>query len=278
GGAEHATGHLLYVRFWTKFLFDLGYLPFDEPAKKLINQGMILGENGEKMSKSKGNVINPDELIEEYGSDTLRMYEMFLGPLEQKKPWDTKGIGGVFRFLKKLWRLYHDDKNNFSVSDVEPTKAELKVLHKTIKKVKEDIERYSFNTGVSALMICVNELAELKCNKKTILQDLLIIVSPYAPHIAEELWSLLSKGLGDIESISKTTFPEYNEDFLVEETYNYPVSFNGKMRFKIDLSLSLSKEEIEKEVLACEKSKKWLNGKTPKKVIVVHKRIVNIVV
>jgi leucyl-tRNA synthetase len=274
GGAEHATGHLLYVRFWTKFLYDLGFLPFEEPAKKLVNQGMILGEGGEKMSKSKGNVINPDDLVEKYGADTLRMYEMFLGPLEQPKPWDTHGIEGVHKFLVKLWRLYHGNQGKFNVSNGEPSLEELKVIHKTIKKIGSDIERLSFNTSVSAFMICVNELLELKSNNRSVLHDLAIIVSPFAPHIAEELWELL----GNNKSVSKESFPEYDEQYLVEDVFSYPVSFNGKMRFKIDLPTAFTKEEVEKEVLANEQALKWLAGKPPKRVIVVEKRIVNIVV
>jgi leucyl-tRNA synthetase len=274
GGAEHATGHLLYVRFWTKFLYDLGFLPFEEPAKKLVNQGMILGEGGEKMSKSKGNVINPDDLVGKYGADTLRMYEMFLGPLEQPKPWDTHGIEGVHKFLVKLWRLYHGNQGKFNVSNGEPSLEELKVIHKTIKKIGSDIERLSFNTSVSAFMICVNELLELKSNNRSVLHDLAIIVSPFAPHIAEELWELL----GNNKSVSKESFPEYDEQYLVEDVFSYPVSFNGKMRFKIDLPTAFTKEEVEKEVLANEQALKWLAGKPPKRVIVVEKRIVNIVV
>lgn len=373
GGAEHATGHLLYVRFWTKFLFDLNLIPKAEPAKKLINQGMIQGRSSfvyrvnnmgepsvfisknkrdewknqgsekaakkleeigvhavqqvdkfkfdpsetipqhisidivnndildrkkfkeinptakfiteddnetyicgweiEKMSKSKGNVVNPDEIVGEYGADTLRMYEMFLGPLEQSKPWDTNGIDGVYRFLRKFWRLYHNSTNEFYVSEDIATKAELKVLHKTIKKVEEDIERFSFNTSVSTFMICVNELTELKCNKRIILEALAIIISPYAPHICEELWSLL----GNKESITKAKFPEWKEEYLVENSFEYPVSFNGKTRFRLNLPLSLTKDEIEKEVMASEEVKKWLEGKAPKKLVVVPGRIVNIV-
>jgi len=341
GGAEHATGHLLYSRFWTKFLYDLSYIPFEEPFKKMINQGMIQGnsaliyrdkdsgkfisrgkkgdykvssihadvnfldgdkldtdrfknwrsefssaefiteDNGDficgreidKMSKSKYNVQTPDELVEKYGADTLRCYEMFLGPLEQHKPWDVQGITGVHGFLKKLWRLFHNDET-FNVSDEEPTKEELKSLHKTIKKIKEDIDRYAFNTPVSTFMICVNELTTLKCNKQAILSDLCIILSPYAPHIAEELWSKL----GNTESISTAVFPKHNEEFLTESNHKYPVSFNGKMKFLLELPLTLSKEEIEKEVMANEQTAKYLAGNTPKKVIVVPKKIVNIVV
>ncbi|PCJ28542.1 MAG: leucine--tRNA ligase [Flavobacteriales bacterium] len=418
GGAEHATGHLLYSRFWTKFLYDLSYIPFIEPFKKMINQGMIQGnsaflyrfdftlkmgdkynpenhlgsekdykiardeteadiiyramerlpevffsksyfdnyldgsltqeeifnkiisavpnitelltkdddvvidtnktkltmiyadinlldgdklnidefrnsreyyndaifiseENGdhicgrevEKMSKSKYNVQTPDELVDKYGADTLRCYEMFLGPLEQHKPWDVQGITGVHGFLKKLWRLFHNEEA-FTISEEEPTKEELKSLHKTIKKIKEDIERFAFNTPVSTFMICVNELTALKCNKREILSDLCIILSPYAPHIAEELWSKL----GNTESITYAVFPKHNEEYLTESNHKYPISFNGKMKFLLDLPLTLSKEEIEKEVMANEQTAKYLAGNTPKKVIVVPNKIVNIVV
>ncbi|RMG77727.1 MAG: leucine--tRNA ligase [Bacteroidetes bacterium] len=341
GGAEHATGHLLYFRFWTKFLYDLGYIPFDEPAKKLINQGMIQGisklayrlkdnpncfvsfnlkdqyetipihvdvslvngdvldiekfkqwrdefqnaefilEDGkficgsevEKMSKSKFNVVNPDDLIEEYGADTLRLYEMFLGPIEQHKPWDTKGIEGTHRFLKKLWRLFHPS-GNFEISEEQPSNQELKILHKTLKKVTEDIERFSLNTVVSEFMICVNELSQIKCNKRDVLEPLVIAISPYVPHIAEELW----QKLGYDYSITQAPFPAYDEKYLQENTHVYPVSFNGKMRFKIELPVELSKEQIEKEVLSNEQAQKWLQGKSPKKVIVVPKKIVNVVV
>ena len=341
GGAEHATGHLLYARFWTKFLYDLEFIPFEEPFKKMINQGMIQGnsalvyrdnktqqflsknkktnqnvslihvdinflngdklnieafkkwrqefndasfikeDNGDficireidKMSKSKFNVQNPDVLVNKYGADTLRCYEMFLGPLEQHKPWDVHGITGVNGFLKKVWRLFHDGEQ-FKVSSDQPSKEELKTLHKTIKKIKEDIERYSFNTPVSAFMICVNELTALKCNKTEILSDLCIILSPYAPHISEELWSKL----GNKESISYATFPKHNEEYLVESNHKYPVSFNGKMKFLIELPLGLSKKEIEDQVLANEQTKKFLSGKVPKKIIVVPKKIVNIVI
>lgn len=342
GGTEHATGHLLYSRFWCKFLSDLGYINFEEPFKKLINQGMILGtssfvyrvkntnkfiskgllsdaiettpihvdvslvkndelniegfkqwrteyadaefelENGkylcgeevEKMSKSKFNVVNPDIIVEEYGADVLRMYEMFLGPLEQSKPWSTKGIDGVSRFIRKFWNLFHDENGALNLSDDEPTKEELKVLHQTIKKAKSDIENFSFNTSVSAFMVCVNELSKLKCNKKAILSDLVMIVSPYAPFICEELWSKL----GNSTVIYKGAYPEFNPSYLVEDNYAYPVSFNGKMRFKLELPTTLNKDEIEKEVLSNEQSQKWLEGKTPKKIIVVPKKIVNIVV
>ena len=449
GGAEHATGHLIYARFWNKFLFDLGYAIKDEPFQKLINQGMIQGrsnfvyranlekmaeyvlwdrlkdkktgvifepnyrdgnrkfdffseeagliievkrqeslqkvahpyeeyskqkglklllipirdflemdkvmdrihkvlkegkvpkfieqegmgqfpvyvsknipgrehysdaihvdvnlvhndildtegykawqphlanaefilEDGkyvcgwevEKMSKSKYNVQNPDDLIEKYGADTLRLYEMFLGPLEQAKPWDTNGIEGVFRFMRKLWRLFHDFDNNLVVNNNPPTAAELKALHKTIKKVQDDIERFSFNTAVSAFMICVNELSELKCNNRSILSELTVLISSYAPHIAEELWSLL----GNTESVTKAAFPVYNEAFTIENTFEYPVSFNGKMRFKLELPLGLAVPEIEKAVIEAPESAKWLDGKAPRKVIVVPGKIVNVVV
>ena len=416
GGSEHATGHLLYSRFWQKFMFDKGLVPYDEYAKKLINQGMILGtsafvyvydggftdkegatvrdsrkniifservfysilknlnllhdlwkrapqtddeicenyaielkklnevknlylilvqaskklgfisiawfrdiikvkpihanvsfvnssdeldieafknwrpeykdaeficeEDGtfkvksepEKMSKSKYNVVNPDEICHQYGADSLRMYEMFLGPLEQAKPWNTAGISGVHSFLKKLWKLYFDD-NGYKVTDDEPSKESLKTLHKTIKKVEEDIENFSFNTSVSTFMIAVNELTAQKCTSKDILEPLLIVLSPYAPHIAEELWSVL----GHNKSISTATFPKFEKKHLVESIKNYPISFNGKMRFTIELPLDLSKDDIEKAVLAHEKTKEQLQGRTPKKVIVVPGKIVNIV-
>ena len=342
GGSEHATGHLLYARFWTKFLFDRGFIPFDEPFKKMINQGMILGrssfvylvigenkfvsyshkdnyvcapihvdislvdndkldieafrnwrteyadaeficeEDGnylcgyevEKMSKSKYNVQTPDELVEKFGADTLRMYEMFLGPLEQTKPWDTKGINGVYNFLRKLWRLFHDSDGHVVLSDNEPSKESLKTLHKTIKKMTDDLDRFSFNTGVSNFMICVNELTDQKCNNKLILSDLVIMLSPYAPHISEELWVRLGNTPG---TISNTKFPAFNEAFLVESAYDYPVSFNGKMRFKVNLSLSMNPKEIEEHVLTLDESQKWLEGKAPKKVIIVPGKIVNVV-
>lgn len=340
GGSEHATGHLLYVRFWTKFLFDLNHISVDEPAKKLINQGMIQGtsamvyrvnnsnkivsaglknnydttsihidvnivennvvnvealkkwrddfanaefelEDGkllagsavEKMSKRWYNVVTPDLICQKFGADTLRLYEMFLGPLEQSKPWNTNGITGVSGFLKKLWRLFYQN-NTFTVSEEEPTKAELKTLHKTIKKITEDIERFSFNTSVSNFMICVNELGEQKCNKRAILEKLILLVSPYAPHIAEELW----ESLGHTESISTAPFPEFNEAYLTEDSFIYPVSFNGKTRFQLDLSATLTAQEVEKIVMENEQISKYLEGKTPKKIIVVPKKIVNIVI
>jgi len=341
GGDEHAAGHLIYSRFWNKFLYDIGLACKDEPFKKLINQGKIQGrssfvyrikgtnkfvsfnlrkeydvqklhvnidivnndvldteafknwlpeykdaefilEDGkyicghevEKMSKSKHNVQNPDALIEKYGADTLRLYEMFLGPLEQDKPWDTNGIEGVFRFLKKLWRLYFDNDDNFIVTDDKASNEELKSLHKTIKKVTSDIERFSFNTGVSAFMICVNELNDLGCHKKEILEPLAILLSPYAPHITEEI----GKAMGYKNSISSVEYPILNEEYLVENNFEYPVSFNGKMRFKLSLPVSMSKQDIEKAALEAEDSKKWIDGKTVRKVIVVPNRIINIVV
>ncbi|MCH7399755.1 leucine--tRNA ligase [Belliella sp. DSM 107340] len=341
GGAEHATGHLLYSRFWTKFLFDLGVIDIEEPFQKMINQGMIQGrsnfvyrvkgtnkfvslglkdqyetsamhvdvnivhndqlnldkfkswrpdlvdaefilEDGkyhcgsevEKMSKSKYNVVNPDDIIERYGADTLRLYEMFLGPLEQFKPWNTNGIDGVSKFLKKLWKLYHNNAGEVSVSNDAPSKEELKTLHKTIKKTEEDLENYSFNTSVASFMICVNELTAMKCNKRAVLEPLAVLVSPYAPHIAEELWALL----GNMDSIIKASFPEFKEEYLVENSHEYPVSINGKMRTKLSLSLSLTKEEIEKAALEDETVQKWLEGNAPKKMIVVPGKIVNIVI
>lgn len=399
GGSEHATGHLLYSRFWQKFMFDMGYVPKDEFAQKLINQGMITGTSAfvskldvipgfdkdkgydreeinrlnhvfisfskleeiqrskeltlelekelhkkferkynsklvsfkinplktvklhadvsmvnpsdelnidsfkkwrpeytdaefikeddgtfkvsreiEKMSKSKYNVVNPDSICEEYGADSLRLYEMFLGPLEQSKPWNTAGITGVHSFLKKLWKLYSpfidsDAERSRSVTEAEPTAENLKTLHKTIKKVEEDIENFSFNTSVSTFMICVNELTAQKCTSKAILEPLAILVSPYAPHIAEELWSRL----GHTESIAEAPFPKFEEKYLVESSKEYPISFNGKMRFKLELPLDMGKDEIEAAVLAHEKTKEQLQGREPKKVIVVPGKIVNIV-
>lgn len=403
GGTEHATGHLVYSRYWNKFLYDLGLVCEKEPFKKLINQGMIQGiseklfiqgnessfsntiplfdiEKGklrdfsfphsvrivisadlfskyfeksqfnsfypinvdinhvvnkgtdssyldlgtllndskyseykdfvfvtndggfwhnnvyynhkgekqekkgntnfltkpevEKMSKSKYNVVSPDDIISQYGADTLRLYEMFLGPLEQSKPWDTNGIDGVFKFFRKTWRLFYDQNGNFLVSNEEPTKEELKTLHKTIKKINRDIEHFSFNTSVSAFMICVNELSELKCSKKAILEPFLIILSPFAPHISEELWSML----GNKESIVNAKFPAFAEKYLTENSFEYPVSFNGKMRFKLDLPIGMAKDEIEKVVITDERSIKWLEGKPARKVIVVPGKIINIVV
>jgi len=340
GGSEHATGHLLYSRFWQKFMFDRGFVPTDEYAKKLINQGMITGtsafvyrvegenkfvskgfigdfkvqpihsdvafvnasdelnieafrnwreefkdaefvlEDGkyivgrevEKMSKSKYNVVNPDTICEEYGADSLRLFEMFLGPLEQSKPWKTSGISGVYSFLKKLWKLYIVN-GEFSVSDEAPTKDELKTLHKTIKKVEEDIANFSFNTSVSTFMIAVNELTALKCNKRAILEPLAIIIEPYAPHIAEELWNKL----GHATSVATADFPVFEPKYLIESSKEYPVSFNGKMRFKLELPLDMSKEDIEKAVMAHQKTQEQLQGRTPKKVIVVPGKIINIV-
>ncbi len=341
GGSEHATGHLLYSRFWNKFLKDKGFAPTEEPFKKLINQGMILGmsafvyrldgtntyvsknkiegqkvqpihvdvsmvnasdeldveafknwredyadaifiteDNGkyivgreiEKMSKSKYNVVTPDDICNEYGADTLRLYEMFLGPLEQAKPWNTAGISGVFGFLKKLWRLYFDD-NGLIVTTNEPSKDSLKSLHKTIKKVAEDIEGFSFNTSVSQFMICVNELSAQNCHERAILEPLTVLISSYAPHIAEELWSQL----GNSGSISTVDFPLLDEKHLIESSKEYPVSFNGKMRFTIELSLDLSKEQIEEIIMKDERTLKQLDGKTPNKIIIVPGKVINLV-
>lgn len=248
--------------------------PQYEDAYFVLEDGKyVCGCEVEKMSKSKYNVQNPDDLIGKYGADTLRMYEMFLGPLEQSKPWDTNGIEGVFRFIRKFWKLFHDFDNNFMVSDAEATADELKVLHRTIKKVQEDIERFSFNTAVSAFMICVNDLTDLKCNKRAILEPLVILLSSYAPHIAEELWKML----GHTESITFATFPEFNEAFMVENSCTYAISFNGKLRFTMNLPADLSAAEVEKTVLSSPDAQRYLEGKTPKKVIVVPKKIVNIV-
>ena len=340
GGSEHATGHLIYARFWNMFLYDIGVACEEEPFKKLINQGMIQGrsnfvyriqgtntfvsaglkdqyktteihvdvnivkndvldlnafrawmpeyanaefvlENGkyicgwaiEKMSKSMFNVVNPDTIIEEYGADTLRLYEMFLGPLEFSKPWDTQGIDGVYKFLRKFWRLFQVGED-FSVSDEAPSKEELKVLHKTIKKVEYDIENFSFNTSIPAFMICTNELTALKCNKRAILEPLVIAIAPFAPHMAEELWSLL----GHIQSITKESFPKWEERFLVEDAFEYPVSFNGKVRFKLSMPLTATNADIEAAVKAAPESTKWMEGKEIKKMIIVPKKIVNVVV
>ena len=369
GGAEHGTGHLIYSRFWNKFLFDIGVTCKDEPFQKMINQGMIQGRTSfvyrvsvqkfkdyfagkeipfkdieitegsnvfvsknvegreyytdpirvdismvhndildveefkqwrddlkgaefvfeqdkdgnpiyvcgwevEKMSKSKFNVQNPDDLVEKYGADTLRLYEMFLGPLEQSKPWDTQGIEGVYRFIRKFWRLYTDENNEFSFSDEPATKEELKSLHKLIKKEEDDIERISFNTVVSAFMICVNELTDLKCNKRAILEPLAIMISPYAPHLAEELWHQM----GHNDSVVMQQFPEFNESYVVENSFMYPVSINGKKRFDLELPITLSPAEVEKIVVATPEAAKWTEGKSIKKVIVVPKKIINIVI
>jgi leucyl-tRNA synthetase len=244
-------------------------------AKFIYDEGIYTcSSEVEKMSKSKFNVVNPDDIITQYGADTLRLFEMFLGPLEQSKPWDTDSIEGVHRFLRKFWRLYHNDDNTLTILEESANKSELKTLHKTIKKVTEDIERYSFNTGVSAFMICVNELQDLKCNKREILMPLCVLIEPYAPHIAEELWNKL----GNNTSIAKVDFPIFEAKHLIESSHKYPVSFNGKMRFTLELPLDLSKQEIEKAALSHEDAAKWLEGKTPKKVIVVPKKIVNVVV
>ncbi|MGB3106123.1 leucine--tRNA ligase [Sphingobacterium siyangense] len=347
GGSEHATGHLLYSRFWNKFLKDLGYQNEEEPFRKLINQGMIQGrsnfvyrvlddegrgtnqfvsyglkneyktiplhvdvnivhndvldlekfknfrpdfanaefvlENGkyicgsevEKMSKSKFNVVNPDDIIESYGADTLRLYEMFLGPLEQAKPWNTNGIEGVYKFLRKVWRLFHDAEGNFSVSNEDPSKAEFKALHKIIKKVEDDIERFSFNTSVSAFMICVNELTELKCNKRQVLEQLVVILQPYAPHITEELWALLGKEAG---TLSYASYPVFKAEYLVESEFAYPVSFNGKMKFNLSLALDLDQKAVEDTIRAHADVQRHLDGKAIKKIIFVKGKIINIVI
>ncbi len=340
GGTEHATGHLIYSRFWNKFLFDLGVSCEAEPFKKLVNQGMIQGrsnfvyrikdtntfvslnlkdkydvtpihvdvnivhndildieafrnwnpeyktaefvfEDGkyvcgwavEKMSKSMFNVVNPDVIVENYGADTLRLYEMFLGPLEQSKPWDTNGIDGVHRFLKKTWGLFYKN-NELVLSEGEPNRDELKALHKLIKKVSYDIEHFSFNTSISAFMICVNELTSLKCNNKSILNELVVCLSPFAPHIAEELWHVL----GNENSVCNAEWAELNEEYLKEDSFSYAISFNGKARYAIDFAADASKEEIERVVLEHPNSQRWMEGKTPKKVIVVPNKIVNIVI
>jgi leucyl-tRNA synthetase len=400
GGAEHATGHLLYARFWTKFLFDRAFIPFEEPFSKMINQGMILGRSSlvyrleisayqipgmeaddelpgpksfpevfvtkeiydewikhghlvdykgkvehqlgvllrevagergqwenmtweygftplhvdvnlvendvldqqafrqwrtdysdaclitnpadeyicghevEKMSKRWYNVVTPDDLCDEYGADTLRMYEMFLGPVEQSKPWDTQGISGVHNFLRKFWRLFHDESGALKVAESEPSKRENQILHRCIKKVTDDLDRLSWNTVVSNLMIAVNELTSIKSNNRVVLEKLLILISPYAPHFAEELWEKLGHG----ETVTRQPWPEYEEKYLEDDEFEYPVSFNGKMRFKIALAADLPKEEVERAVLNSDEAAKYLAGKTPKKVIVVPKRIVNVVV
>ena len=341
GGSEHATGHLLYSRFYQKFLYDLKFLNKDEYAKKLVNQGMILGNSAfvyrksgtseylsknlisdikvdkiridikyvegedhlnfdllkkddkdfknskfilekdkflclreqEKMSKSKFNVVNPDEICNQYGADTLRMYEMFLGPIEQSKPWDTRGISGVHSFLKKFWNLFFKE-GKINLSSEEPSKESLKSLHKTIKKVSEDIEKLSLNTCISSFMICINELSSLNCNNRLILEDLLVLISPFAPHFSEELWSQI----GNSKSIVDEKYPDYEEKYLVESEKAYPVSFNGKTKFTLNLSLDLNHQEIEKAVLSNEKTKSILNNNIPKKIIIVTGKIINIVI
>ncbi len=340
GGSEHAVAHLLYSRLWVKILHDLGYLSFDEPFKKLINQGMITGssrfvyriretnkfvsfglidnydtdslhvnvnivndleldteafkkwkpdfanaefilEDGkyicgsanEKISKSKYNVVNPDDIIDKYGADTLRMYEMFLGPLEQSKPWSMSGIDGVYKFLRRFWNLFHDNLGNWNVSEAEPTKEELKALHKVIKKVEYDVDHYSFNTSVSEFMICANELSSVKCNKRAILEPLTIVLASYAPHITEELW----EKLGHRDSILNARYPEFKEEYLKENDFEYPISINGKVRAKMNFALDMPVSDMEKIVMASESVQKWTEGKAPKKVIIVPGRIVNIV-
>ena len=244
-------------------------------AEFILEDGKyVCGWEVEKMSKSKYNVQNPDDLVEKYGADTLRMYEMFLGPIELAKPWDTNGIEGVFRFIKKFWRLYHDAQNNFAVTDDAPTKEELKILHKTIKKIEEDNEKFSFNTAVSCFMIATNELTELKCRKRAILEPLAVLLSAYAPHIAEELWHLS----GHTDSVLTANFPIFNPEYLVENSFTYPISFNGKVRFQKEFPADMSPKEIEAAVLADDNAARWLDGKTPKKVIVVPKKIVNVVI
>ena len=338
GGIEHATGHLMYSRFWNMFLYDLGYVCESEPFRKLVNQGMIQGrsnfvyrvvgtnkfvslnlrneyetqeihvdvnivkndildldafrtwrpefadaefilENGqyicgwavEKMSKSMFNVVNPDYIVEQYGADTLRMYEMFLGPLEQSKPWDTNGIDGVHKFLRKYWRLFHTRTGEWAVTDEKATDKELKTLHKTIKKIREDIENFSFNTSVAAFMICINELGE--CHKREILEPLTILLNPFAPHITEQLWSML----GHKDSVCDASYPLCEEKYLVESTFEYPVMINGKLRFKQEYPLTTSPADIQADIVTKEEAQKWLEGATPKKIIVVPGKIINIV-
>ncbi|KAA6318430.1 Leucine--tRNA ligase, partial [termite gut metagenome] len=341
GGTEHATGHLIYSRFWNKFLYDIGVSVTEEPFRKLINQGMIQGRSNfvyrikntntfvslnkkegyevtplhvdvtmvsndvldrtafkawrpeyataefileddryvcgyavEKMSKSMFNVVNPDTIVEKYGADTLRMYEMFLGPVEQSKPWDTNGIDGVYRFVRKLWTLFYDRSGAFIVKDDPATKEEQKSIHKLIKKVGEDIEHFSFNTSVSAFMICVNELLGMKCSKKEILHPLVVILSPFAPHISEELWEVL----GNTGSVCDAPWPDYNEEYLKEDAVTYTISFNGKARFTMEFATDTDTDTIQTAVLEDKRSRKWTEGKEPKKIIVVPKKIVNIVV
>jgi leucyl-tRNA synthetase len=340
GGSEHATGHLLYSRFWTKFLYDMGFISFDEPFKKLINQGMIQGisafvhringtntfvsaglkdqhdtqaihadvsllqgdeldvdafklsreeyenaefifEDGkyicsrevEKMSKSKFNVTNPDDIVEKYGADVLRMYEMFLGPIEQSKPWNTQGLSGVAGFQRKFWKLFHQN-GAFNVSNSPADKKVLKAAHTCIKKVNEDIENFSFNTSVSAFMIATNELTELKANNREVLEPLVRLISPFAPHLSEELW----EKLGGEGSVTHAAYPAHNESYLVESSKNYPVSFNGKVRFQLELPLDMGKEDIEKAVMEDERTAGHIGDKQVRKMIVVPGRIINIVI
>lgn len=273
GGSEHATGHLLYSRFWTKFLFDLGYIPFDEPFQRLVNQGMIMGEDGQKMSKRWGNVVNPDDVCAQYGADTLRMYEMFLGPLTDSKPWNTNGIEGVSRFFGKFWRLFYEGET-WAVNQEKASPEELKILHKTIKKITEDIESMSFNTSVSAFMVATNELGTLKCRKREILEPILILLAPFAPHITEELWHQL----GNTESIHIATWPTHDPSLLIENSFNYPISINGKTRAQIEFNLTATEEEIKQTVLNHELVIKWMEDKPLKKFILVKGRIVNVVV
>lgn len=273
GGSEHATGHLLYSRFWTKFLFDLGYLSGDEPFKKLVNQGMIMGEDAQKMSKRWGNVVNPDDVCAQYGADTLRMYEMFLGPLTDSKPWNTNGIEGVSRFLNKFWRLFEQEET-FMLTDEAPSKEELKVLHKTIKKITSDIEQMSFNTAVSAFMVATNELGALQCRKRAVLEPLIILIAPFAPHIAEELW----QKCGHNQSIHLAQWPSWDDQYLVETHFEYPISINGKTRTSIAFDLNADAKEIEVAVLADATVQRWMEGKPLKKFILVKGRIINVVV
>jgi leucyl-tRNA synthetase len=346
GGTEHAVGHLLYSRMWTKALYDLGYIGFDEPYRKLLNQGMIQGSsrfvyrvkgtnnfvsyslfdgnaykiehtdpirvdvnfvdgvelnikafkqwrNGEyanaefilddgkyicgseveKMSKSKFNTVDPTDLVEKYGADTFRMYEMFLGPVDQSKPWDTKGIEGVHRFLKKLWRLFFDELKGKIWTEEKATAAELKVLHRTIKKIEEDTERFSFNTAVSAFMICVNDLADLKCNKREILEPLVIMLTPYAPHIAEELYRQFTN-----HSVLDAAYPKFEEQYVIESSKEYPVSINGKVRTNINIALDATQEQVQELVLANELVQKWIEGKEVKKFIFVKGKMINVVI
>ncbi len=273
GGSEHATGHLLYSRFWTKFLFDLGHLAVDEPFKKLVNQGMIMGEDGQKMSKRWGNVVNPDDVCTQYGADTLRMYEMFLGPLTDSKPWNTNGIEGVSRFLNKFWRLFEQEES-FSISNEAPSKDELKILHRTIKKITTDIEQMSFNTAVSTFMIATNELGALQCKKRAVLEPLIILIAPFAPHLAEELW----QNCGHSGSVHLAEWPVWDEQYLVETHFEYPISINGKTRTSMSFDLNAEQSTIETAVLADATVQRWMEGKPLKKFILVKGRIINVVV